>query len=116
MIKSFSILLFIVSLPLFAQSQINPCNDSLFSALKRKPLDSLSEREYRYLSDKNAICNQFQLTEALNRQQIKIEQIGNKEPYAGSQINQKSESVKAAAAMIAALSFAVLVLRFFILF
>lgn len=42
----------------------NPCKDSLYLALKIMPLDSLSDREYQYIRDKEKDCNEYTMFEA----------------------------------------------------
>ena len=42
----------------------SPCADSLYVALKSRPLDDMSEREYEYFLQKDASCAEFQRAEA----------------------------------------------------
>lgn len=39
---------------------VNPCRDSLYILLKSQPLDSLSDREYQYMSDHEKGCQEYQ--------------------------------------------------------
>lgn len=38
----------------------SPCNDSLYQALKKVPLESMTEREYQYFLQKAMACSEFQ--------------------------------------------------------
>jgi hypothetical protein len=38
----------------------SPCTDSLYVVLKARPLDSLSDREYRYLIERDKACAEYQ--------------------------------------------------------
>lgn len=40
-----------------------PCKDSLYVTLKAKDLDSLSDREYQYLSDYNKLCREYGISQ-----------------------------------------------------
>ena len=37
----------------------SPCNDSLFLILRTKDIDSLSQREYEYLTSKSTACDKY---------------------------------------------------------
>lgn len=38
----------------------SPCSDSLYLALRARPLDSLTEREYAYFVARDRLCAQYQ--------------------------------------------------------
>lgn len=40
----------------------SPCADSLYVALKARPIDSLSDREYRYMMERDRACMEYQRT------------------------------------------------------
>lgn len=46
----------------------NPCADSLYQALRARPLDALSEREYAYFQQREKACTDFQRFSALANQ------------------------------------------------
>ena len=41
----------------------SPCSDSLYVALKERSLDSLSEREFRYLMERDRACMEYRKTD-----------------------------------------------------
>jgi hypothetical protein len=43
----------------------NPCADSLYQALRRVPLDSLSDRQYDYFTQRERTCTEWQRLRAL---------------------------------------------------
>ena len=48
-------------------TQSSPCTDSLYLALKHKPIQEMSEREYTYFTQKDKSCNEFQKEELVQK-------------------------------------------------
>lgn len=55
--KTCLFLLFIILIAFSSFSQ-NPCNDSLYNELKKKDLNTISEREYEYFILKEKLCTE----------------------------------------------------------
>jgi len=47
----------------------DPCKDSMLLVLKSKPLDSLSQRQFQYLQDKEKECENASQLESIQAQQ-----------------------------------------------
>jgi hypothetical protein len=50
--------------PITLDPKNSPCNDALFQQLKKKQLNELTEREYKYLQEKDRACDQWQQQQA----------------------------------------------------
>lgn len=52
-----------------------PCEDSLYSVLQKIPLDSLSDRQYTYLRDKELQCQEYMRFKATEKSFKNVEKI-----------------------------------------
>lgn len=62
---------FFIATGINAQIATNPCLDSIYLALKKKPIEQMTDGEYAYFQQKDLECCNFQLQAKQDRDKLK---------------------------------------------